>query len=258
MRLHMRRRKTWIMGALALTPAALPAIIAYYGAGRAGPLDRLFVALADFLYVYTLVPLLALFYACSLLSEEMEGHTLPLLLSRPVPRSALVLGKFTSYLAVATVLACLSLTALFYGSAVFLGLSANGAHHALLGRYACLCALGLLAYGALCVMVSSMTRRPALISAAFIFGWEKLVIALPGYADFLTVQKYLATLLPRVDFRRLEIAKVELPVELMRAVYPVSAGAAFAVLLGATALLLGVACLAMRRRQFAPGSEGGG
>ncbi|MCC6699448.1 MAG: ABC transporter permease, partial [Candidatus Hydrogenedentes bacterium] len=91
LRLHLRRRKTWIMAVLALLPAALPAIIAYYGAGRTGPPDRLFVALTDFLYVYTLVPLLALFYACSLLSEEMEGHTLPLLLSRPVPRSALVL-----------------------------------------------------------------------------------------------------------------------------------------------------------------------
>lgn len=256
LRLHLRRRKTWIMAVLALLPAALPAIVAYYGAGRTGPPDRLFVALTDFLYVYTLVPLLALFYACSLLSEEMEGHTLPLLLSRPVPRSALVLGKFIAYVAVASALASLSLAALYYSSVLCLQLPASLEHHALLMRYAALCALGLLAYGALCVMVSSLTRRPALIAAVFIFGWEKMVIALPGYADFLTVQKYLAALLPQVGFRRVEIAKVELPVELMREVIPVSATAALGVLLGATALLLGAACVALRRRQFAASSAG--
>ncbi|MCC6491117.1 MAG: ABC transporter permease [Candidatus Hydrogenedentes bacterium] len=257
LRLHLRRRKTWVMAVLAVVPAALPAIIGYYGAGRSGPPDRLFVALTDFVYVYTLVPLLALFYACSLLSEEIEGQTLPLFLSRPVPRSALVLGKFAAYVAIASALAGLSLAALFYASALFLRLPVSSAHHALLVRYTALCVAGLLAYGALCMMVSSLTRRPALIAAVFIFGWEKMVIALPGYADFLTVQKYLAALLPQVGFRRLEIAKVELPVELMREVIPVSAGAALAVLLAVSGLLLAVACVAVSRRQFAASGSGG-
>jgi len=252
-RLHVRRARTWIMGALALSPCLLPALAAYVGPERGMPADKLTVALFDFLYVYTLVPLTALFYACALLAEEVEGHTFPLLLSRPAPRGALVLGKYAAYLCVAALLLAASLAATFYASVLFLKLPPDGAHHGLLVRYAMLCTGGLAAYGALCLAVSTLTRRPVLVSALFIFGWEKMVIALPGYADFLTLQKYLGRLLPDVAFRRIEIAKVELPVELMREVYPVSAGAALVALGCATAGLLAIACMAVRLRQYATG-----
>jgi hypothetical protein len=123
-------------------------------------------------------------------------------------------------------------------------------HHGLLARYVALCTVGLAAYGALCLMVSTVTRRPVLVAALFIFGWVKMVIALPGYADFLTLQKYLGRLLPEVAFRRIEIAKVELPVELMREVYPVGVGTAVIALAIATAVLLAIACFAVRVRQY--------
>ena len=252
-RLHVRRARTWMMGALILTPCLLPALVGYYGPERGMPPDKLVVALFDFLYVYTLVPLTALFYACALLAEEIEGHTFPLLLARPVPRGALVLGKYTAYVCIAASLLAVSLTVTFYASVLFLKLPLTGAHHRVLADYMLICAGGLAAYGALCLMVSTLTRRPVLVSALFIFGWEKMVIAMPGYADFLTVQKYLGRLLPEVGFRRIEIAKVELPVELMREVYPVSAGAALVTLLCGTAVLLAIACVAVRFRQYATG-----
>lgn len=258
-RTHLRRGRTWIMAVLILLPSLLPPLVAYlnarFDAGLSMPPDRLAVGLFDFLYVYTLVPLTALFYACALLAEETEGHTFPLLLSRPAPRGAIVLGKFAAFLGISALLVAASLTATFYASVLFLKLPATGAHHALLARYALLCAAGLGAYGALCLAVSTLTQRPVLVAALFIFGWEKMVIAIPGYADFLTLQKYLGRLLPEVSFRRIEIAKVELPVELMREVYPVSATGAVVTLACVTAVLLGLACLAVRLRQFAASSE---
>ncbi len=255
-RLHVRRTRTWIMGMLILVPCALPVLVVYYGPEHRMPVESLFVALFDFLYVYTLVPLTALFYACALLAEETEGHTFPLLLSRPVPRGAFILGKYAAFLLVSTVLISVSLAATFYSAALFLKLPLTGAHDALLIRYAVLCASGLAAYGALCLMVSTLTRRPVLVSALFIFGWEKMVIALPGYADFLTLQKYLGQLLPPVDFRRVAIAKVELPVELMREVYPVSTAGAIGALLCATLALLAIACICVREREYATGDAG--
>lgn len=254
-RLHSHRARTWIMGALMLTPCLLPALAAYWEAhyGLEGSMSagRLTVALFDFLYLYTLVPLAALFYACALLAEEIDGHTFPLLLSRPVPRGALVLGKYFAFVCIAASLLNVSLLATFYTSAIFLKLPLTEAHHGLLIRYIVLCTGGLAAYGALCLMVSTVTRRPALVSALFIFGWEKMVIALPGYADFLTLQKYLGCLLPGVPFPRIEIAKVELPPELMRQVYPVSGAGAVLTLLVATAGLLAIACVMVRFREFA-------
>ena len=257
LRLHVRRKRTWIMAVLILLPAALPVLVAYHGGAQSGPPLRLFVALADFLYVYTLVPLTALFYACSLLSEEIEGHTFPLLLSRPAPRSALVLGKYAAYGCVAVPLVALSLAGTFGMSAAFLRLPLTWAYVHFLVSYLALCGVGLMAYGALCLAVSTLARHPVIVSALFIFGWEKLVIALPGYADFLTLQKYLGRLLPAVEFRRLEIAKVDLPVELMREVYPVGAAPAMMVLACATIGFLLVACAAVRVRQFATITEAG-
>lgn len=256
-RLHVRRARTWIMGAMMLAPCTLPAAAAYYGPDNAMPPDRLAVALSDFLYVYTLVPLTALFYACALLAEEIEGHTFPLLLARPASRGAIVLGKYAAFVCVAAPLLTVSLIATFYSSVWFLKLPLTGAHHGLLVRYVALCTAGLAAYGALCLMVSTVTRRPVLVAALFIFGWEKMVIALPGYADFLTLQKYLGRLLPEVAFRRVEIAKVELPVELMREVYPVGVGTAAIALAGATAVLLAIACVAARMRQYATSETAG-
>lgn len=256
-RQHLRRKRTWIMGGLILLPVLLPPLIAYYEPAGGPPPLKLIVAVSDFLYVFTLVPLTALFYAGSLLSEEIEGQTFPLLVSRPAPRSALVLGKYVAYAVVSTLLVTISLVAMFYSAGLFLKLPLGGAQHALLARYGALCALGLMAYGALCLLVSTLTRRPVIVSALFIFGWEKLVIALPGYADFLTVQKYLGRLLPPVEFRRVEIAKVELPVELMREVYPVGTGAALVVLACLTAVFLIAACWAVRVRQFTAAVEAG-
>lgn len=247
------------MAALIMTPCLLPPLVAYLGthfeSGPDLPADRLAVALFDFLFVYTLVPLTALFYACALLSDEIEGHTFPLLLSRPAPRGVIVLGKFGAFVFVSTLLVAASLIATFYASVLFLKLPSSWAHHALLVRYAALCASGLVAYGAFCLAVSTLTQRPVLVSALFIFGWEKMVIAIPGYADFLTLQKYLGRLLPEVPFARIEIAKVELPVELMREVYPVSATAAMVTLACVTTGLLALACAAVRARQFAASSD---
>ncbi|GMU91207.1 MAG: hypothetical protein AMXMBFR4_02650 [Candidatus Hydrogenedentota bacterium] len=253
--LFFRRRRTWIMGALILFPALLPPIAVYYIPDAVRENLKIFAALTDFLYLFTLAPLAALFYACSLLSEEIEGRTFPLLLSRAAPRSAIVLGKYAAFLLVASVLLVVSLILLFLSCAWWLELSVPGPNAALLARYLALTVLTAAVYGALCLAVSTMTRHPVIVSALFIFGWEKMVIALPGYADFLTFQKYVQRLMPPLPFRRIEIEKVELPAELLREVYPVGAQMSLAVLMGSIVALLIVACWVVRSREFASAAE---
>ncbi len=255
-RLFLRRRRTWLMAALMLLPVALPFLAAALdtSATRMGP--RLLVALVEYLYLFTLAPLTALFFAGTLLSEEVEGHTFPLLLSRPAPRSAIVLGKFAAYFVVSFALLAPAVVVFVAGGVIALHVSEPGAAFALLPRYLALVALALLTYGALCLFVSTIATRPVIVSAIFLFGWEKAVVAIPGYADFLTFEKYLRRLTPDVPFKRLELGKLELPVELLRSVYPVGAGTSLAVLAVAAAVLLAFACLAVRRRQYAAHGDG--
>ncbi|HRI89004.1 MAG TPA: ABC transporter permease subunit, partial [Candidatus Hydrogenedentes bacterium] len=233
--LYVRRRRTWLMALLIALPALLPPLAWYYAPQVAEDNIKILDAVIQLMFVLTITPLTALVYGCSLIAEEIEGKTLPLLLSRAAPRSAIVLGKYFAYCIVAITLLCSSLL-LTYGSfALFLQLSLSE-HATLLTRYLGVIAFAAVAYGALCVAVGTMTRRPVVVSALFIFGWENLVMALPGYSDFLTLQKYVKRLMPEVPFRRIEIDKVELPAELMREVYPVGYTFAVLALLGATAV----------------------
>ena len=254
--LFVRRRRTWLMAGLMLVPMALPFLAAWIdtSAVRMGP--RLLVALVEYLYLFTLAPLTALFFAGTLLSEEVEGHTFPLLLSRPAPRGAIVLGKFAAYFLVSFALLAPA-TAAFMGAGAFaLRVADPAAAFALLPRYLTLIAMALLSYGALCLFVSTIAARPVIVSAIFLFGWEKAVVAIPGYADFLTFEKYIRRLTPDVPFKRLELGKLELPVELLRSVYPVGAGASLVVLVGVTLALLALACTAVRKRQYAAHGDG--
>jgi hypothetical protein len=57
-------------------------------------------------------------------------------------------------------------------------------------------ALGLAAYGAVFALVGALFRRPLLFGLIFVFGWELLVMALPGYLKRLTVAYYLEGLVP--------------------------------------------------------------
>ncbi len=56
-----------------------------------------------------IILILALFYGTSVCSEEVEGKTLPYLITRPIPRAAVVLGKYAAYTAIMTGLVTLGL-----------------------------------------------------------------------------------------------------------------------------------------------------
>jgi hypothetical protein len=255
LKLHLRRRRTWLMAALILLPTALPPVVQAIDPPPADARLPIFIAMADFMYLFTLVPLTALFFACSLLSEEIEGRTFPLLLSRPAPRSAIVIGKYLSYAVVSLLLVGGSFLTAYLSFGFVLGLPIDRQTFAYVIQYLLRLALALPAYGAFCLAVSTLTKRPVVVSALFLFGWEKAVVALPGYADFLTLQKYVLELRPAVDFRRIEIDKVELPAELMRTVYPVGPAESVTVLICATIALLALACLVVRSSQYAAAPE---
>ena len=254
--LYFRRRRTWLMALLITTPVFVPFLATLNPSESSEYPQEVFDAAAQFLYLLTITPLMALVFGCSLLSEEIEGRTLPLLLARAAPRSAIVLGKYAAFVFVTYIMILVSFLLTFCSFVHFLMLSVTNFFPLFL-RFSVLIGVALIAYGALCVAISTITKHPVVVTALFIFGWEKLVAALPGYADFLTLQKYILRLLPEVSFNRVEVEKVELPPELMRAVYPVSTTFSLATLAITSVVLLFLACLIVRSREFASASTAG-
>ena len=66
-----------------------------------------------FLFLRFIVPVLGIFYGTALMADEVEDKTITYLFTRPIPRSAVLIGKYLAYLA-STVLIVLPSVMLVY------------------------------------------------------------------------------------------------------------------------------------------------
>lgn len=146
------------------------------------------------IYVRFLVPVLGAFYGTSLIADEVDDRTLTYLFTRPIQRSAVIIGKYLAYL-ICTVLLLLPSVVIVFFLAVPLGRGATiGAMFPTLLTDLAMLALGLAAYGAVFAFVGARLKRPLVVGLLFALGWEPAVLVAPGYLKRATVAYYLQTL----------------------------------------------------------------
>jgi ABC-type transport system involved in multi-copper enzyme maturation permease subunit len=145
-------------------------------------------------YLRFTVPVLGVFYGTSLMADEVEDKTITYLFTRPIPRGAVLIGKYLAYLG-CTVFVVLPSVVLVYLLVVPIRGSLGGSFLDLI-RDLLLLALGLAVYGAVFAFVGAKFKRPLLIGLVFIFGWEQAALAFPGYLKRFTVAYYLQGLVP--------------------------------------------------------------
>jgi ABC-2 type transport system permease protein len=161
------------------------------GARVAG--SSIFGVMIWMLYVRFIVPVLGVFYGTALMADEVEDKTLTYLFTRPIPRAAVLLGKYLAYLA-CTVLVVLPSVMLSYFLIVPFG-EVGAGFRALVADLGIL-ALGLAVYGAVFALVGTWLKRPLVVGLIFAFGWEQVALVLPGYLRRFTVAHYLQALVP--------------------------------------------------------------
>ncbi len=153
------------------------------------------------MYLRFIVPVLGVFYGTSLMADEVEDKTITYLFTRPIPRGAVLVGKYLAYLGVHRV----------RGAAVGrAGLSPDRAAQGQPGRGvsgpaegpAAARRSGLAVYGAVFAFVGAKFKRPLLIGLVFVFGWEQAALAFPGYLKQFTVMFYLQAIVPARDAER--------------------------------------------------------
>jgi ABC-2 type transport system permease protein len=140
------------------------------------------------------VPVLGVFYGTSLIADEVEDKTITYLFSRPIPRGAVLVGKYLAYLA-CTIFVVLPAVILVWLLMIPMGGSLGPAFPDLLKDLGVL-ALGIAVYGAVFALAGAALKRPLLIGLVFVLGWEPLVVALPGYLRRFSVAHYLQGLVP--------------------------------------------------------------
>jgi ABC-type transport system involved in multi-copper enzyme maturation permease subunit len=146
------------------------------------------------MYLRFIVPVLGVFYGTSLMADEVEDKTITYLFTRPIPRGAVLVGKYLAYLG-CTVFVVLPSVVLVYLLIVPLKGSLGAAFPDLL-KDLLLLGLGLAVYGGVFAFVGAMFKRPLLVGLIFVFGWEQAALAFPGYLKQFTVMYYLQAIVP--------------------------------------------------------------
>ncbi len=145
-------------------------------------------------YLRFTVPVLGVFYGTSLIADEVDDKTITYLFTRPIPRGAVLVGKYLAYLVVTACVVLPSVVVVYLLIVPIRGSLGESFLPALVDLG--LIAVGLAVYGALFAYVGAQFKRPLLVGLVVIFGWEQAALALPGYLKRFTVAYYLQALVP--------------------------------------------------------------
>lgn len=146
-------------------------------------------------------PVVTLVFASASLGEPTDDGSLVYLWLRPVRRSVITLGAFLASL---TVAAPLVLTTVVAAAAL------TGGGGRLVGGALVATVAGVLAYGALFVLLGLRTRRALVWGLAYILLWEGFVASAGRNAARLAVRAYTRSLLREATGVRLRLSDVSL------------------------------------------------
>jgi hypothetical protein len=198
-------RRTIFLGLVVGSPLALGVLFRVLEAmgitggvrieGASVPGPTVFSGMIWLLYLRFIVPVLGVFYGTALIADEVDDKTITYLFVRPIPRGAVLTGKYLAYL-VTTVCVVLPSVVLLYLLVVPLGHGSLAASFPALLKDLGLLGVGLAAYGALFAFIGAYFKYPLVTGLLFAFGWEQLALLLPGYLRRLTIAYYLQSLVP--------------------------------------------------------------
>ncbi|OGD27255.1 MAG: hypothetical protein A2Y56_03095 [Candidatus Aminicenantes bacterium RBG_13_63_10] len=191
-------------------------------------------------YVQFFLLMLALFYGTSIILEEVEGRTMPYLLTRSLARPAVVLGKFASYAGLGLLMVNIGLFASF----LILSVERAGDLSAWLTvlRDMAVLDLSLLCYLALFTFLGTFVKRSIFIGLMFCFGWENVIAYFPGLTQKLAISHYVKSLIPQPPGQGFSFLQLRLE--------PSPAIVAVLVLLGLTLLFLAAAGLVFSLKEY--------
>ena len=161
------RRRTWLMVLLAAVPVIAASLFVLAGGQRIGN------AILDNLIVRTVLPLLALVFGTAVLGTEIEDGTLVYLLTTPVRRIRMVLGKaaVAAGVTMALIVPATVATALLAGliDERFAGIAVG---------FAVAVGAGGAAYALAFMTASLFTSRALALGLAYVLIWEGILSGL--------------------------------------------------------------------------------
>lgn len=249
--LMLRRQRLILAAVITMLPVLIPLALAFLGhAALTDKGNDVFARMAREAHINVLAPLLALFFATMIIGEDVETRTIPLMLTRPMPRSAWVLGRFVAYLLVTSAILGASLFLTFAASCALPGLGFDGDGFWRLATHEFAMVMALAANGAFALFLGAVTRRPIIVGVLVLYGWQIIATRVPGVVDFLTITKYTNELLPTAVKATSEAQQQDL-LAFQRQVYAVGATKAAIILMAISVGFLAASVWVVRHREYA-------
>jgi len=158
---------------------------------------QVFGALLSTAVIHFLVAFVSLFYGTALISEELEGKTLTYLFVRPISKPVVMLGKFVALIWISSILVLPSVILCYV--ILYLGKQPIFEDAPVLAKDLGVVFLALLAYGSLFSLLGAWLRHSVLVGLLYAFGWEGIILYMPGVTRKLTLGHYIQSILPHDD-----------------------------------------------------------
>ena len=181
---RVRRTLVWVFVAAAICGAAF---IFTNLIGSMSPREG--YTQMSLIMVYRLLPLVAAIFSTAVITQEVAQKTIVYLITRPVSRMSLVIARILAASLVVFLIAAMCALGVSIGT---FGLS-GCLDKALLKDLPAL-ALGSMAYVSLFVFMSLLANKAMLVCLLYSFGWETLVVSMPGDLYYLSIYSYISVL----------------------------------------------------------------
>jgi ABC-2 type transport system permease protein len=158
--------------------------------------------------IAVVLPIMALIVGTGVLGSEIDDGTLVHVLAKPLARREVIFAKLVVAVVVTAVIvgAPMYVTGLIAGSSdLALGLLAG-------------CSLGAVAYTALFLALSLVTRRPVLLGLVYVLIWEGLLTNILSGTRVLSIQQYVVSVVDSIGHSELFTGTVSVPVSIVMAI----------------------------------------
>jgi len=236
--LRPQRILAWIL--ITLVVGVLSAIIARL-IPESGPNEK-YGHLAG-MFAFRICALAGALFSALVLSAEVEQKTIVYLVTRPVPRAKIIVGR-----ALAAMVATFAVSAL---AVVAIGLAVPkvGLTNAFVLKDLLVVALGSAAYVSLFVLITLMVNKAMLLCLLYTFAWETAVPNMPGSTFYLSINSYMNSLADHQVIGGLGIFDIMSGQAALNQLKPVTAAI---VLAGIAVVLLAVNARYFSKFEFVP------
>lgn len=186
--------KTRVFAILGLIPVALAVVARIVLHGRTGLMADVSTEILMVFFLQFYIVILALFFGTSVAAEEVENRTLAYLITRPIPKTSIVLGKYGAYSVLMFAMVGLSLAVSYF--VINAGRLGEAAIYGTFLRYLGVLGLGILAYTAFFTFLGVVLKKAIIVGLVFGFGWENVIQYFPGSTQRFSIVHYLKSLLP--------------------------------------------------------------